>query len=65
MLTLSLLFIYWLCWVFFAAQGLSFVLVSRGHSGLAVRGLIAGASLAAEHRPEAQHTGSVVPALGL
>ena len=43
------LFIYWLCWVFVAAHGLSLVVASRGYS-VAVRGLlIAVASLVADH----------------
>ena len=44
------LFIYWLCWVFVAACGLSLVAVSEGYSFVTVRGLlIAVAPLVAEH----------------
>ena len=59
------LFIYvWLCWVSVAMEGLFLVAVSRGHSLVAVLGLLtAGASFAAEHRLSARgllqlwHTG--------
>ena len=45
------LFIYWLCWVFVAAHGLSLFVASRGHSLVAVlRLLTVVASLVAEHR---------------
>ena len=45
------LFIYWLCWVFVAAHGLSLFVESRGYSLAAVLRLLnAVVSLAAEHR---------------
>ena len=44
------IYIYWLCWVFVAACGLSLVVESRGYSLVVVHGLlIAVASLVAEH----------------
>ena len=48
---LKKIFIYvWLHWVFIAAHGLSLVMMSRGYSLVAVRGLlIAVASLVMEH----------------
>ena len=43
-------FIYWLCWVFVAAHGLSLVAASGGYSFVAVHGLLlAVASLVVEH----------------
>ena len=45
------LFIYWLCWIFVAASGLSLAVVSGGYFLVAVWGfLIAVASLSVEHR---------------
>ena len=45
----------WLCWVFIAVEGLFPVVMSRGHSLVAVLGLLtAGASCVAEHRLSAR-----------
>ena len=44
-------FIFWLCWVFIAVQGLSLVAESKGYSLVGVPGLrIVVVSLVAEHR---------------
>ena len=44
------LFVYWLCWVFLAAQGLSLAVASRGYSLVAVyQRLIVVASLLVKH----------------
>ena len=66
------LFIYfWLRWVFIAARGLFSSCGKRGLLFVAVHGLIAVASLVAEHRPQAHglqqlwYAGSVVVAHGL
>ena len=67
---------FWLCWVFVAAQGLSLITVSGGYSLVGVlRLLIEVASLAVEHGlqgtrasvvafPRLQSTGSIVVAHG-
>ena len=49
------IYLFWLCWVFVAARGLSLVAASRGYSSLPCKGfslqglLIEVASLVAEH----------------
>ena len=44
------LFLFWLCWVFITARGLSLVVASGGYSLAAVHGLLTVAtSLVAEH----------------
>ena len=54
--------LFWLCWLFIAAHGLSLVVVSGDSSLVLVHGLLTVASLA-DHRP--QGTGSVAVAYRL
>jgi len=48
-LTSALFFFFWLCWVFVAARRLSLVAAAGGYSLVVGHGLIAVASLVAEH----------------